>query len=239
MLKDPSVICRALAYAVEVLGLPVPDVYLVPESPGELDVANIRRTIPGVPALTPALVIGAKLLATTADLELAFVVGRALAAMRPDHVLRSASFVPTLAELAILAQAAVHICDRERPLPAEDAQQVAQYAAFLDRTLPPQLVEQLSATVRRSRIGRDNEGGVTSIDFARWARGACLTTIRAGFLLAGDLETAVRLGQPVAAAAGVDPTDVTRDLAAWSVSQGYFELRAQLGLRTVNLGFRG
>jgi tetratricopeptide (TPR) repeat protein len=239
VLKDPSVICRALAYAVGVLGVPVPDVYLVPESPGELEVANLRRTIPGVPALTPALIVGAKLLATTADLELAFTVGRALAAMRPDHVLRWPSFVPTLAELAIVAQAAVHICDRERPLPADDAQQVAQYAAFLDRTLPPQMVEQLSALVRRSRIGRDTQGGITGIDFGRWARGACLTTIRTGFLLAGDLEGAVRLGQAVATAAGIDSTDVTRDLAAWSVSEGYFELRAQLGLRTVNLGFRG
>ncbi len=63
------------------------------------------------------------------------------------------------------------------------------------------------------------------------------STIRAGFLLAGDLEVAARLGQ--AACPAIEPSDIVRDLCSWGVSDGYFELRAQLGLRTVNLGFRG
>jgi hypothetical protein len=74
-------------------------------------------------------------------------------------------------------------------------------------------------------------------DVARWSRAACLTTIRAGLLLAGDLEVAARLGQ--AAYPTIDAGEIIRDLCAWSVSEGYFDLRGQLGLRTVNLGFRG
>jgi len=93
-----------------------------------------------------------------------------------------------------------------------------------------------------SAAGADPTAATTgsgAAGIARWSRGACFTSIRAGLLLAGDLEIAARLGQTAASAAGIDPSEVVRDLIAWSVSDGYFELRAQLGLRTVNLGFRG
>ena len=76
-----------------------------------------------------------------------------------------------------------------------------------------------------------------SPDLRRWSRAACFSTIRAGFLLAGDIEVAARLGQ--ADCPAVDPIDIVRDLCSWGVSEGYFELRAQLSLRTVNLQFRG
>jgi hypothetical protein len=55
--------------------------------------------------------------------------------------------------------------------------------------------------------------------------------------LCGDLEIAARLGQ--ATYPSIDAGEIARDLCAWSLSEGYFELRAQLGLRTVNLEFRG
>jgi hypothetical protein len=74
-------------------------------------------------------------------------------------------------------------------------------------------------------------------DLGRWARASALTAIRAGLLLAGDVEIAARLGQ--AAHPEIDPAAIVHELCVWSVSEGYFELRAQLGLRTVNLGFRG
>ncbi|HEY5288425.1 MAG TPA: hypothetical protein VIJ59_00180, partial [Caulobacteraceae bacterium] len=135
----------------------------------------------------------------------------------------------------IAVRAAIQLIDPQ-PAGAEmgGGTAVRQYAAFLERTLPPQLREQLAVLVRRLGPTVDLVSGL-----ARWARAACFTSIRAGLLLAGDLEVAVRLGQTAAAAAGIDPADVIRDLVAWSISEGYFELRAQLGLRTVNLDFRG
>lgn len=236
VLSDPSVPCRALAYGVSVLGVAAPEVYLVPASPGEIDVANLRATMPGVPAATPALVIGGRLMAgALSDIDLAFVVGRTLAALRPDHILRWASFVPTLAELSIIVHAALRLTDPSRPPETESASEVSQYAAFLDRTLAPPLLEQLSVLVPRWRLGRDSQGNALKVDVARWARGAFLTTARAGLLLSGDLEGAVRIAQALAVSSGVDPADVTRDLTAWSISDPYFELRTQLGLRTVNL----
>ena len=90
-------------------------------------------------------------------------------------------------------------------------------------------------------LGQDRAAEIiwalASPDVARWSRAACFSTIRAGLLLAGDLETAARLGQ--AAYPSIDSGEIVRDLCAWSVSDGYSELRAQLGLRAVNLGLRG
>ncbi|HEY4393822.1 MAG TPA: tetratricopeptide repeat protein [Polyangia bacterium] len=228
--SDTSLPCKVLTYGAAVLGVTAPDVYLDPDAPGEVDVVNVRGTVAGVTGL-PALVLGTGVAEMRSDIELAFVVGRALAALRPDHLLRWPSYVPTLGELEIVAHAAIRLVSPEAEVPAEQAAAVTQYAAFLDRALLPQLREQLTLLVRRFQAA----GHVP--DTGRWSRAACLTTIRAGLLLCGDLEVSARLGQ--AAYPMIDSSEIVRDLCAWSVSEGYFELRAQLGLRTVNLDFRG
>jgi hypothetical protein len=74
---------------------------------------------------------------------------------------------------------------------------------------------------------------------ARWARGAVLTAIRAGWLACGDVEVASRLGQTFAAGMNIDPGDVTRDLAAFVASAAAAELRRDLGIVIVDLGYRG
>ncbi len=225
---DPSLPCKVFAYGGAVLGVQTPEVYLAPELPGEIEVVNLR-VAPTVGA--PALIFGKGVAEMRSDIELAFVAGRTLAALRPDHLLRWPSFVPTLAELEIIVRAAIRLVNVQNDVPAEQEAAVAQYTAFLERTLSPQLVEQLTVLARRFvATGR-------SPDVGRWSRAACFTTIRAGFLLAGDLEVAARLGQ--AAYPALESGEIVRDLCSWGISDGYFELRAQLGLRTVNLGFRG
>ncbi len=229
--SDPSLPCKVLAYAGAVLGVPTPEVYLAPEIPGDVDVVNLRV---GPTAGAPALVLGKGVAEMGSDIELAFVAGRTLAALRPDHLLRWPTFVPTLAELEVVVRAAIRLVDPKSEVPADQAAPVAQYTTFLERTLTPQLVEQLTALVRRYVATTPSP---YSPDVGRWSRAACFSTIRAGFLLAGDLESAARLGQ--AAYPALDPAEIVRDLCSWGVSDGYFELRAQLGLRTVNLEFRG
>ena len=103
------------------------------------------------------------------------------------------------------------------------------------QALPPQVLEQMSVLVKRFAAAHGGDAGAVGAALPRWARGACLTTIRAGLLLAGDLEVAVRLGEALAAPVGIDPADVVRDLSAWSTSEGYSELRTALGLRTITL----
>ena len=228
--SDTSMPCKVLAYGAAVLGVPTPEVYLAPEIAGEVDVVNVRGTVAGGPSV-PTLLLGKGVLEMRSDIELAFVAGRTLAALRPDHLLRWPSFVPTLGELDIVVHAALRLVNPESTVPAEQAGAVAQYTTFLERTLTPQLVEQLTVLVRRFQaLGAEP-------DVVRWSRAACFSAIRAGLLLAGDLEVAARLGQ--AAYPSIDAGEIVRDLCVWSVSEGYFELRAQLGLRTVNLGLRG
>jgi hypothetical protein len=229
--SDPSLPCKVFAYGGVVLGVQTPEVYLAPELPGDIDVVNLRV---GATAGAPALVLGKGVAEMRSDVELAFVAGRTLAALRPDHLLRWPTFVPTLAELEIVVRAAIRLINPEIDVPAEQAAPVAQYTAFLERTLTPQLVEQLTALVRRYLATTQSPA---SPDLGRWSRAACFSTIRAGFLLAGDLEVAARLGQ--AAYPALDSAEIVRDLCSWGVSDGYFELRAQLGLRSVNLGLRG
>jgi hypothetical protein len=224
-------VCKAFAYGVQVFGAQPPDVYLVPESAGDVDVINVRGTVVGL----PTLVIGRKLFETESDVELAFIVGRTLAAVRPDHLLRWPGFVPTLAELEIAVRAAIRLVDPERPIPADITGGVEQYAGHLSRTLPPQVIEQLSVLMKRFAAAHGGDPGAVGAVLPRWARAACLTTIRAGLLLAGDLEVAVRLGEALAAPVGIDPSDVVRDLAGWSTSESYSELRTSLGLRTITL----
>jgi lipopolysaccharide biosynthesis regulator YciM len=226
--SDPSLLCKVFAYGGAVLGVQTPEVYLAPELPGDLDVVNVRVA---PTAGAPALVLGKGMAEMRSDIELAFVAGRTLAALRPDHLLRWPAFVPTLAELEIVVRAALRLVNPQSDVPAEQLAAVAQYTALLERTLTPQLVEQLTALVRRY------VATTQSPDVGRWSQAACFSTIRAGFLLAGDLEVAARLGQ--AAYPAIDPSEIVRDLCCWSLSDGYFELRAQLGLRAVNLGFRG
>ena len=113
VITDQTVVCKAFAYGAQVFGMQPPDVYLVPESSGDIDVVNVRGGVPGV----ATLVIGRKLFETESDIELAFIVGRTLAAIRPDHLLRWPNFVPTLAELEIAVRAAIRLVDPERPIP--------------------------------------------------------------------------------------------------------------------------
>src|SRR4029079_19051275 len=74
VMTDPTVVCKAFAYGIQVFGVQPPDVYLVPESSGDLDVVNVRGGVPGV----PTLVIGRKLFETESDVELAVIGGRQL-----------------------------------------------------------------------------------------------------------------------------------------------------------------
>jgi hypothetical protein len=144
-----------------------------------------------------------------------------------------------LEELELAIRAAVVMVDSSRQPPAEMADKVEKYRHFLERTLPAQLKEQLSLLVRRFGVAQAADEGALAGALGRWSRGACLTAIRAGFLLSGDLEVSARLGEAVAVAVGIDSADVIRDLCTFGVSEAYFELRATLGLRNVNVGFRG
>jgi tetratricopeptide (TPR) repeat protein len=226
--SDPAVFCKALAYVGAILSVPWPEVYLFPDSPGEIDLVNARETM----ATIPSFLVGRGALEGRTEMELAFILARNLTMMRPDHVLRWPTVVPKLAELEAAARAAIKLVAPEIDVPPEQADAVAQYAELFRGQLAPQLIEQLGVL-----IGRFAAGGAT-LNVGRWARAVTLTAIRAGLLISGDLEVASRLGQAAVAATTTDiePGDVALHLASWNVSESYFTLRSELGLGVVGGG---
>ena len=108
--SDPSLPCKVFAYGGAVLGVQTPEVYLAPDLPVDIDVVNLRVA---TAAGAPALVLGKGVAEMRSDIELAFVAGRTLSALRPDHLLRWPTFVPTLAELEIVVRAAIRLVNPE------------------------------------------------------------------------------------------------------------------------------
>jgi tetratricopeptide (TPR) repeat protein len=228
--SDPLLFSKVLSYASQILSVPAPEVYLLPDAPGEIDLVNARAG----GALTPAFVVGKDVLQGRQETELAFLTARQLSMLRPDHFLRWPAVVPTIAELQIVLLAVIQMMsDRGPPIPAELQPAVSQYADFLRRVIDsPQVLEQLGLLIDRFVAG-SADGALP--DLARWARGVHFTIARAGFLICNDLEVAVRLGQGGAGGgaglgAMLDPSDLARDLVEFCVSGEYFALRRHLGM---------
>jgi len=218
---DQLLFSKVFNYVNQVLGVPQPELYLRPESPGELDMANTREKA----QLIPSFVVGSSLLQGRPEKELAYVIGKKLALMRSDHFVRWPTVVPTVAELKVVFLAALKLVAPKFEVKADLAQPVAQYLELLRRLTSPQMLEQLSAVVQRF-LGTKAEA-----DLHRWSNAVDLTATRAGFLVCNDLDVASKLVQAEPVAVGtVEPKDKIRDLVQWSISEEYFALREHLGL---------
>ncbi len=102
---DQLLFSKVFNYVNQVLGVPQPELYLRPESPGELDLANAREKT----QLLPSFVVGSGLLQGRPEKELAYVIGKKLTLMRPDHFVRWPTVVPTVAELKVVFLAALKL----------------------------------------------------------------------------------------------------------------------------------
>jgi golgin subfamily B member 1 len=219
--NDQLLFSKVFNYVNQVLGVPQPELYLRPESPGELDLANAREKA----QLTPSFVVGANLLQGRPEKELAYVVGKKLTLMRPDHFVRWPTVVPTVAELKVVFLAAMRLVQPKFEVRADLQQPVGQYLQVLPKLVPPQMQEQLAVVVQRFFATKGEA------DLNKWSHAVDLTATRAGFLVSNDLEVAARLVQAEAVSVGVaEPKDKIRDLLQWSISDEYFALREHLGL---------
>jgi golgin subfamily B member 1 len=218
---DQLLFSKVFNYVNQVLGVPQPELYLRPESPGELDMANAREKA----HLIPSFVVGSSLLQGRPEKDLAYVVGKRLTFMRPDHFVRWPTVVPTVAELKIVFLAALRLVQPKFEVKADVQQPVGQYLDLLKRSVPPQMVEQLSAVVQHFITAKGEA------DIHKWSNAVDMTATRAGFLICNDLEVATRLVQTEPVSIGVaDPKDKLRDLILWSISEEYFTVREHLGL---------
>ncbi|HVZ74315.1 MAG TPA: tetratricopeptide repeat protein [Polyangia bacterium] len=221
---DQLLFSKVFNYVNQVLGVPQPELYLRPESPGELDLANAKEKN----QLTPSFVVGANLLQGRPEKELAYVIGKKLTFMRPDHIVRWPNVVPTVGELKVAFLAAVQLIQPKLEAKPDVQAGVNQYLQRFKAIAAsnPQLVEQLGVVVQRFIQSSKGEA-----DLHKWSNAVDLTGTRAGLLMCNDLEVASRLAQSEPVAVGVvEPKEKIRDLILWSISDEYFTLREHLGL---------
>ncbi len=199
---------RAIAWAAATLGMNAPPIFLAPER----DDGMVT-----VPALPPALRVGARMLRGQSAIQLAFHAGRALSWFRGEHFV--CTLVAHLGHLEDLFLAALRIGAPELPMPPDVRTRVDVVKAAI---LPVLEVEHI-ATLRYHVSTFVERGGRTSL--RGWARGTELTACRAGLALSGDLVAC-------AAIVGAEPggPQRIRDLEEFWIGDASAALRAHLGV---------
>lgn len=222
--NDQLLFSKIFYYVAQVIGfMPPPDVYLLDNRPGEIQLVNLvekKRLAP------PSFVVGQNLLQGRPEKEVAFVSAKYLGQARPEHYLRLALSTNTERKVALLS--AIVLVQPNFPIPPELHQPVAQYTTEMRNVLShyPAIYEQLGALVQRFLQN------APEVDLARWAHAVDATSYRLGFVLCGDLEVAARLvsADPVMVG-GPQPKDKIKELILFAVSEDYFAIRKQLGLQ--------
>jgi tetratricopeptide (TPR) repeat protein len=210
-------IARVLKHAASALGLPFPEAYARPEQKEAIQfVACVDKN-----ALVPVLLIGQPLLGEKrAERELAFEVGRRLARLRPERLLRYV--LPQPGQLQHIIEAAMTLGTGE-----EGTGDVQKTVQGMKRTLAPVMLEQVAAAGRKLKA----DGGRPEALALTWLQATDLTGNRAGLLLAGDLESSARLiaAEP-ASPTTLAPMQRLLDLVWSSVTEDVFACKKHLGV---------
>ena len=120
---DQLLFSKVFNYVSQVLNVPQPELYLRPEQPGELDLANAREK-----AAADSVVRGRRGAAAGAAGEGAGVRHRQEADPHAARALRAlAALVPTVAELKVVFLAALKLVQPNFPVKPDCRQPVAQY----------------------------------------------------------------------------------------------------------------
>ena len=219
---DPLLFSRVFNYVTQVLAVPPPqDVYLREGVPGDMEFLALKEK----QALYPSLIVGGNLLQGRTEKELAFVVGRRVTLLRPDHLSRWQYIVPTTGELKVWVLAVLKGFKPDLQVPPDIEAAIPQYRQALQSFVPPQNMERLQVVVAKM-LQNPND-----INTSKWVRGVDLTATRAGFLMCNDLDATIRLIQAEPMTVGMaEPAEKIRDLLEYAISEEYLTLREQLGL---------
>jgi tetratricopeptide (TPR) repeat protein len=215
---DQLLFSKVFYYVSQVISVSMPEVYLQPEQPGEVLLANCEEK--GM--LIPSFVVRANLLQGRPEKEIAFVSAKQLCYMRPEHYLKLA--LPTNTELKTVFMSAILTVQPNFPVKPDMIPLVQQYAPVFQTKIAPQFLEQLHVVVKRFLQNP------TEVDLAKWGNGVEATGHRVGFVLCGDLEVAAKMVsmEPVAVG-GIQAKDKIKELVLYSISEEYFAVRQQLG----------
>ncbi|MBK9070666.1 MAG: tetratricopeptide repeat protein [Myxococcales bacterium] len=217
---DQLMLSRALYYAAQALGVPLPEVFVLEDNkPAEIQLANfIDKT-----ELCPAFVVRPQLFQGKSEKELAFAAARRLTFMRPEYYLKL--LLPTNTELKVALYSAIALVKRDIPVPTDVAPLVAQYLPEMQQRITPQMAEQLAQVVR-SFLSHESK-----VNLAEWGQAAEAVSQRAGFVLCGDLEVAAKLISADPSAGGQNAVkERIKELILFSIGENYFAVRKQMGI---------
>ncbi|MFO0679268.1 MAG: hypothetical protein U0169_22260 [Polyangiaceae bacterium] len=201
---------RSFAWAADVLGVAMPDLYVSPGAPGGLS---------AVPMATPTTFVAPELLTNLGLQELAFLAGRHLAYYRPEHAV--ILHYPTLDDLSLLFMAAASLAMTDPHLPPQTMK--------LRRSLEKHMGETARETVLRAIRDLERRGGTA--DLASFLQSVERTANRAGVCLAGDLPAvARRIRSEERGVAGLNADQRRGDVFAFFASRAHGRLRARLGI---------
>jgi tetratricopeptide (TPR) repeat protein len=217
--QDPATstvtFARTFGWAANVLGLPVPQLYVRSDVPGALS---------HVPVDPPSSLAGQTVLSRLTPQDLVFIVGKHVAYYRGEHYIRA--IFQTVTELTVLFFAGIKLVAPEQPTPPDLSKQIIETARSLAVYMQPVQLEGLKLAVRDFIQTDDAKANIK-----RWAQCAEIACMRAGFLLSGDLDTALKVISAEQQMPGdLTPQEKLKELLVFSVSEDYFKLRAQLGL---------
>jgi golgin subfamily B member 1 len=215
--EDPetstATLAKTLLWTSKLLGLDVPRLHVLSE-------LNANLLTP--PAREPTLLANRALGSGLELSELAFLWGRQLAFLRPEH--RLVAFYPTVPELAALVLAALSLGGLPQ-LPFKKLEGEAKlFARSLKRHLSPDALERLALAAGRFPV---RDAGKATLS---WCRAVELSASRAGLLACGSLETAAKMSERFPLAGQVEPKAQLDDLLSFAVGPEYAVLRERLGV---------
>jgi golgin subfamily B member 1 len=216
---DQLLFSKIFYYVAQVLNVPLPEVYLQDDKPGDILLANtIEKGM-----LIPSFVVRQSLLQGRPEKEIAFVAARKLAYMRPEHFLKLA--LPTNTELKTALLSAIALVKPDFPVPPDMRANVEAYRPEMAKRIPPQVFEQLAMVVTKFLQN------APEVNLAKWGHAVEATGQRVGFIISGDLEVAARMvsAEPVVVG-GPQVKDKIKELVLYSVSEDFFAVRHHLGL---------
>ncbi|MBX3220789.1 MAG: tetratricopeptide repeat protein [Labilithrix sp.] len=185
----------------------------------ELLLGDLKSAAPFTPALAPygALhVCGPAVDAQSSSLI--YLVGKRLAEQRPELAARA--FFPSVAELTSLLHTAVRVSRNEV---AKDAA-----GAALDQSFAAVLAPQEAAALRSVVLQATSEGA--ALDVKRWSLAAELSSMRAGLLIAGDVEPARDALLAEGPSGELSAEEKVGELYRFATSDLYSDLRGAIGV---------
>jgi hypothetical protein len=197
-----------------VLGVPQADLYLRPRAQERLVMAHTPEA--------PSFVAGEELLGAADGLEGAFITAKKLSYLRPDLFLRCA--LPSRAQIGTALIAAMKLLHPPLQVAAGQAKVVEQHVTRLHQHLQPLQLEQLQRLLSKLDPAR------VAVEVERWWNAIELTSDRAGLVICGDLEAAVRMIGAEASSSEVAAEERVRALVAFFTSEAYLRLRGELGV---------